>query len=626
MAVTLERTRPEPAEQPLVELRSSAWRLARRVGPFIGYVALATLLFADAWISPSKLSIGAGGDVADSIWNLAYVAHLMTHWQLNPLQTALMNHPVGVNLTWQTPILLPGLLLTPVTLLGGPILAYNVFVTLVVALTGYLTSVAVRRWVERRWVAHLAGVTFMISPFMMVNSLEHPFMAAAMVIPLSAIWVDWAIVRRGPSARRAGLVLAAMIIGEFYISEEFTAIGIAMLAVAIAILAILHPAAVRSRIRYCVRILYWSAPSILALAFPYLFWQFGGPGRISGPAMPPDTFFGDLLGFLVPGPASATYSIYGNLFRSFANWPFEDSSYLGAFVIILFVTSAVRTWRDARGRFMVIMSLASAFLILGPTIHLAGLGLLPSPAAPLWRLPLVGDILPIRLSSYLDFFVVTVFALALDRSPAPHRKRRWALLAVIALVTWLPILPYPTTSSTIPRYFSATEMGANQVLLVVPFAQNVNTSEAMLWQAASGMSYVMVDGYYTRTSGYEAFYHGPPFNPLTWTLWYLEFSKPPVGYHHVPWPQNHKMARAAGFATYPTLAELRKPRAALMSYTVRYLACGHVTAVVLGPTQNEDSIKPFLSDLLGSSPIAEGGVYVWPRPSTGWGPADACSA
>lgn len=609
---------------PAARLAGSSSRAIPGLGPRLlplgGYVAFAVVFFGTAWVSPTTRWIGVGGDAADAIWNLANTAHLLFHWQ-NPFQTALMNYPTGVNLTWQTPTFLFGLLLAPITLLGGPVLAYNVLCTLAFAATGYLTSLAVRRWVRQRWIAHAAGVAFMISPFMLVNGLSHPFMSAAMVVPLTAIWFDWALVCRSATSRRAGLTLALIVIGEFYMSAEFALIAVIMLALACSVLAILHPSGLRSRVRPMLGILVWSVPLIAACSSPYILWQFLGPGRFSGPAMPPDLFYGDLLGFLVPGPTSATAPLFGSLFSRVANWPLEDGTYLGIAVIALSTISAVRTWRDPRSRFAVALALCTASLVLGPTVHAAGQAIVPSPALLLWKAPLVADMLPVRISVYLDFLVVVVCALALDHEGGRRPRLGLKCLALVAVLTWLPYLPYPSTDYPVPQYFSSGEMGSGQVLMVVPFAQDVRTTGPMEWQAASAMSYAMVDGYFTRTNGYDPLSHGPPYNPLTWTLWYLEFVEPPLENGGKAWSQSPLMATEAGYPSHPTLAELRTPPPALRSYAAHYLRCTGTTKVVLGPTQHEDSIRAFLEQLIQAPPTRVGGVYVWTRPAGGWGPA-----
>ena len=57
-----------------------------------------------------------------------------------------MNAPHGINLMWNTSLLLPGVLLAPVTLLAGPQTSLTVLLTL-----GFAGSAAAMYWVLRRW-------------------------------------------------------------------------------------------------------------------------------------------------------------------------------------------------------------------------------------------------------------------------------------------------------------------------------------------------------------------------------------------------------------------------------------------------------------------------------------------
>ena len=68
-------------------------------------------------------------DNSQHAWFLRWLPYaLATH--RNPLFTTSMIEPGGVNLMWNTWIPLPALLLSPVTLLLGPVAAFNVAVTL----------------------------------------------------------------------------------------------------------------------------------------------------------------------------------------------------------------------------------------------------------------------------------------------------------------------------------------------------------------------------------------------------------------------------------------------------------------------------------------------------------------
>ena len=94
------------------------------------------------------MQAGDRGDVDLFAWFVQYAATAVSHGQLPALFTTAMNAPVGISLMWNTSFLLPGVLLSPVTLLWGPQVSLTVALTL-----GFAGSAAALFWVLRRWGA-----------------------------------------------------------------------------------------------------------------------------------------------------------------------------------------------------------------------------------------------------------------------------------------------------------------------------------------------------------------------------------------------------------------------------------------------------------------------------------------
>jgi len=67
----------------------------------------------------------------------------------DPLFFTTMNAPAGVNAIWNTSLLLPALVMTPVTLLAGPLAAYNVLLALALA-TGRPAASGLPRYGPRK--------------------------------------------------------------------------------------------------------------------------------------------------------------------------------------------------------------------------------------------------------------------------------------------------------------------------------------------------------------------------------------------------------------------------------------------------------------------------------------------
>ena len=122
---------------------------------------------------------------------LAYAAHAATHLQ-NPFFTTLQNAPDRVNLMTNVGMQLPGIVLTPVTLLLGAPFAYLLFITLNLAGTGYAWyHVLSRHVVSSRAAAFLGGLICAFAPALVSHSNGHPHITAQWLVP----FIVWRVVR-----------------------------------------------------------------------------------------------------------------------------------------------------------------------------------------------------------------------------------------------------------------------------------------------------------------------------------------------------------------------------------------------------------------------------------------------
>src|SRR5215471_13866664 len=201
------------------------------------YLAGAILLTWRLWADPASRFVAPNAGDADLFgWYLRYAATAVSHGHLPALVTSAMNAPTGVNLMWNTSLLLPGVLLTPVTLLLGPQVSLTILTT-----AGFAGSASALFWVLRRWqvstrAAALAGAVYGFSPAMLHSALGHYDLQFAVLLPLiidaglcvavgplpslparPAPALIPAVVRDGT---RLGLLLAA----QLFISEEMALI------------------------------------------------------------------------------------------------------------------------------------------------------------------------------------------------------------------------------------------------------------------------------------------------------------------------------------------------------------------------------------------------------------------
>ena len=164
------------------------------------YLLGALVLTWRLWADPaSRAQVGDIRDVDLFAWFLRYTATAVAHGHLPALVTAAMNAPRGINIMGNTSFLLPGMLLTPVTLLAGPQVSVAIVLTL-----GFAGSAASLFWVLRRWGASLAaaalgGALYGFSPALLDSGSGHYNMQFAVLPPLLIDALLRIVTGRGPA-------------------------------------------------------------------------------------------------------------------------------------------------------------------------------------------------------------------------------------------------------------------------------------------------------------------------------------------------------------------------------------------------------------------------------------------
>ena len=119
-SVEVERADESPA-------RLRRWTSGRRGGltAFLVYLLGAVVLTMGAWSDPTSGWAGACCDQEQTIWYLGWTPHALANG-LDPFFTTEIGAPDGVNLMWNTPMTLLGLLGWLPAKIGGPIFGFNV--------------------------------------------------------------------------------------------------------------------------------------------------------------------------------------------------------------------------------------------------------------------------------------------------------------------------------------------------------------------------------------------------------------------------------------------------------------------------------------------------------------------
>ena len=519
------------------------------------------------WGGPASRYIAPNGGDADLFaWYLRYAATAVSHGHLPALVTTAENAPFGVNLMWNTSLLLPGVLLTPVTLLFGPQVSLTLLSTAGFAGSAAALFAVLRRWQVSLGAAALAGAVYGFSPALVHSAVGHYNLQLAVLPPLIAGAGVRLAAGRPPGARPprgrlaripdpvlAGAWLGLLVAAQIFVSEELALAAAIGGVLFVAGLALARPRAVPRRVLPAAAGLAVAGLVTLALAGHALAVQFHGPHLQHGPLYPLDYYVNEPSGFVTPssqlffrtaGSAATAASYHGG--------QTEYLAYLGWPLILALAVAAVAAWRRPVAR-------AASFALIVLVVFSFGghpeTGGVPDPAVSLpWHWleehQLLSSILPDRLSIVADGVVAVLLAAGIDavagwlasRRPAvgparrevpdgefsppfPLLRGRPAVLAV-AVLACLPLLPRPLPAATVTRLpagwataFTALRLRPDATVLVVPVPTNI-LPLAMRWQADSGQPQHLVGGYFIGPgAGGQAYIGG--FG-VTATAWYLD--------------------------------------------------------------------------------------------------------
>lgn len=526
MAVVAEAeapARPSRLARRLRRLRRlPAW--APTAALLIAYLALAFALFAPVWAHANAVLIGNQVDSSPHVWFLNWPSYALGHG-LNPLVSSYMGAPGGASIAWNTPVFVPGLATWPVNAIAGPVVAFNLVLTLGPALTAFCSYLVCRRFTGSTLAAALGGLLVGFGPYILVHDAAgHSNQVTVLTAPLLLLVFDSLVARQTGSAWQLGAMIGGLAAAQVYISEEMLA-GEAVMAVAgLAVLALVAPAALRRTmtrraVRRLLAGLLAAVPPFLLLAGPLIWVQFRGLGHISGSLRQYNFYVTDLANLVAPtstqaiAPARAV-ALSGHYTGNLGEW----GGYLGIPLIAAALAVTVWQWRRVVVRWAAAMAVIAVVLSLGPTLHVAGhVTRISLPWRLLGHFPLLNSALPARLMVYAFLFCSVIVAAGID---AALRTRRipviGAAAALVALigVSLFPALPQASRPTAIPAFFTGQAVRSipeGSVAYILPSVD----PEPMLWQVAAGMRFRMLGGWYLGPDAAGHVHDGPVPTPLS---------------------------------------------------------------------------------------------------------------
>ncbi|HEY6786797.1 MAG TPA: hypothetical protein VI365_05755 [Trebonia sp.] len=600
----------------------------RRMLLLAGAYCLLGALFVTMWLwrDPASRIVAANPfDTDQFAWYFRYDATAAAHFRLPALTTVGMNAPQGISVMWNTFMLLPGVLLAPVTLLAGPQASLTVVMTAGFAGSALAMIAVLRRWGASVPAAALGGAVYGFSPALVQSSLGHYDLQFAVLPPLIADaalrlatgrcgpdeqggrdgwvgqdrWVGWVGRDRWATAR-CGAWLGLLAAAQVFIAEELlfdTGVAVViMTAVAMAS----RPRAIAGRVRDVAAGLAAGAAVAAAVAGYPLWVQFFGPLRQQGAPFTPDFYKNDLASFVQPSSSQLLHTAGSAAFsQGFQGGLPEYLGYLGWPMLAVVALVAVRFGRRLPLRATAATFVVLSVLSLGGTVLAGGHehASIKLPWYWLQALPVTGSVLPDRFSIIADGAAAAALAFGFDaaRRQWPAARRIVAGLAVAAVI---PLAPAPLPAAAAPPVpagwtaaFSALQLPASAHVLVVPIPVATYTAP-LRWAAETSQPASMTGGYFMGPT-----WAGPAAtdgNGLSSEAMYL----------NQLWAQSAGVPVAA-VATLPV--NQIYPDAPQM----RAQFAGWKLSAIVAVTTAQSSLGRYLTGLLGPPAVTAGQVLGW---------------
>ncbi len=571
-----------PATSHAATTRAGWWR--RPAPPASGALALALLLalaLAAMWpglFTGHDTIVGTTGDPSFSIWALQWLPFAISH-HLNPLFTDFLHYPTGANMMWNGSILFPALVLMPVTVLAGPIVSYNALALLSMWLSGWCAFLAIRRF-SRRWVsAAVGGLLYEFSPFMASQITGHSQLFPAMFPPLLVIFAVEILVRQRRRPWLIGGLLGVATAAQLLTGTELLAISALLSVPALITLAIIFRAQLRERLGYALRAAEAALVVFAVLAGYPIYYLLIGPQRVYG-TLQGDVYMARPQAFVIPsklqllGGPSAIH---------------DSSVYIGIPLLLLLI--AVTIWMRRRPAVVTAAVTVACTMVLALGDFLT-IGTTSTDIRLPWRiaikLPVLNNVLPVRLMVVAYLALAVIVAIFLDRVlEAPRWKRVGGLaVAAVALIPLIPTLPIESSQLDVPAFFTdgqAQRLPQTGSVLMTPYGVYLVDYPPELWEAVSDMAFKTQLGI-VYTPGPGGSMVGPEMDPLG------------------------KELNAVG--------DFGKPAPASIPASLRAIYLGDmrahgVTTVIVGPSAGAAQVERLMTELLGRPGVSTGGVVVW---------------
>ncbi|MGB6823386.1 MAG: hypothetical protein WBE21_15015, partial [Candidatus Acidiferrales bacterium] len=449
----------------------------------------------------------------------------------------LLFYPARSNLAWSTLDPLAGVLALPLSLLAGPVIAYNLSLILQLALAAFFARLLCLRICRNETAALFGGIAFGLGPFLLAHALGHLSLVTAFPIPLYVLALDNLLRKQAPGWKDGVLVGLALLLTALA-HYNYTVFCIMLTAVILAVdLAVAGATNARAFLQRTWLALTVAAATFIAAFSPLLIMLLANRADVPAPRTTAHViqYSADALGFLIP---SWNNVLLGNFAhgldaRIFVAG-FEGTVYAGP-TLLLFAILGIWKGRARHPRWTLRAAIAAILfylLSLGPEIRILGrLTGIPGPAALLYHFRFARFIsVPARFDVIvlLGLAILSAIGLAwcLDNLQKHWLKRALVFAASALLVFESITVPFPKSSivdpvapsdTTAPLQSCTLPASAQHgALLTFPLQQWPYVQKAMWMQLTDGGRFALVDGYlsYVPRDVWREFYDLPLLRSL----------------------------------------------------------------------------------------------------------------
>jgi hypothetical protein len=457
-----------------------------------GYLLVSFLYFGlPVAAHPGRTAVGSDNDPKLFIWMFAWWPHAIAHG-LNPIHTNAIWSPSGYDLAWATSIPALALVFAPLTVLAGPVVAFNAAAIVLPAAAAW-TAFLLCRYLTRSVPAALAGgYLFGFSSYMLGHEEGHMHLTAVFLVPLLVLVLLRGL--RGELGRRAVAVRVGVLLAvEAAISTEV----LATMTLALVVGALLAYGLVPSfrlparSVAGPVAIGYGLAA---LLASPILYYAL--TDFISGRFGPTGMFVADAENLVVPTDASAFGGAStAHIAARFSGNELEQTVYFGVPWLVLLAVFFVERRRDPAARFLLAAFAVSLVAAFGSGLHVGGRRVMALPWALVANLPVFDNTYPERLTLYATLAAAVAVALWISST----RSALWLRVA-LPLVVLVSIAPHLGAHRfdeklDVPAFVGSGDykrcLAPNENVLALPYGY---MGSSTLWEALSGFHFRLAGG------------------------------------------------------------------------------------------------------------------------------------